>query len=216
MHILIKIESQVYLKTKSKSFIITGSINGMNVSVHIEASPHPSLSVVLKSEAYLYLYQKAPEPFENVKSAPTYRQHALQNFLFFLNKANFYSLKWYLKLGLKSNTIVPASCYLKACEESIDKSVQDIIQMIHHDNWIADTQPLSDITDDQKVIWIQYRKYWKMACFPSLSPSTSMIKKWNSVLKYASHQGKRNLHSSVEQPKFTEGKPVPKNQWIVA
>lgn len=28
---------------------------GLNVSVHIEASPRPNLSTILKGEAYLYL-----------------------------------------------------------------------------------------------------------------------------------------------------------------
>lgn len=44
-------------------------------------------------------------------SVHTYRQHALQNFLFLSNKANLYSLKLHLKLGLKSKTIVAAACY---------------------------------------------------------------------------------------------------------
>lgn len=44
------------LKTKElKSCIITGRIMGLNVSVHTEASPNPSLSIALKGEASLYL-----------------------------------------------------------------------------------------------------------------------------------------------------------------
>lgn len=46
----------------------------------------------------------------------------LSNFLFILNKANFFPLKFYLKLSLESKAIVPAFM-LQACEELIDKSV---------------------------------------------------------------------------------------------
>lgn len=47
----------------------------------------------------------------------------LSNFLFILNKANFYSLKSYLKLGKRHEKDNSACFMLQACEELIDKSV---------------------------------------------------------------------------------------------
>jgi len=88
--------------------------------------------------------------------------------------------------------------------------------MTHHVYLIADTQSLIDMTGNHKDVWIQYRRYLKMDCFPPPSPSTSMIKSGTRVLGYVPHQGKTNLQSAVEQPKFTEGKPIPKNHTTVA
>lgn len=178
MHIwiLIQTDFQVCLKAKEfKSCIITGNYHGIECVCTHWGFPSSQFEYNFKRWSIFIPLRKSTRTIQSLMSVTTYRPHALQNFLFLLNKANLYSLKLYLKLGLKSNTIVPASCY-KPVKSELIHLYRILIQMVLHDNWIVNTQSFIDITDHQKVIWIQHRKYWKMGCSPPPSPSNSMIK----------------------------------------